>query len=326
MNAQAPCRIALAALLLALTACDELPVAPETGTTEATPLFGKITFERCKPHVNAEEPGPNRELLAIAPEQRVFVDLGANRVDGRFSSQLLVRAEDSACGGAALEVEVTDETGNADVLVIIMEFTGATASIEDGRTQVEFHGVAETCSQRDGRCETVSMSGSVREQPIDDDPIWQFHGPVGTTTFPAQTAFAAPGGADRGSVRGDFPMQEVQQIRPTRGAAGRHGFEARFDVGSSGAASGGIQIWDISDLDNRAVATIDHGRFVVRPDGGIIVWLSGVLRFDVDGRTEERSFAATVRKTPIEDDPIWQFHSGDVYSNSFPAGGELTRF
>jgi hypothetical protein len=327
MHTQAPCRMALATLLLGLSACGEMPMAPESGATEVMPRFGKITFERCKPHVNAEEPGPNRELLAIAPEQRVFVDLGGRRVEGRFSSQLLVRAAEGACGGAALEVEVTDEAGGADILVIIMEFTGARASIEDGRTQVEFDGVAEICRESEARCETVSMTGSVGEQPIDDDPIWQFHGPVGTTTFPARTAFVAPGGDDRGSVRGDFPMQEVQQSRPTRGETGRHAFEARFEVGSSGAAWGGVRIWDISDLDNPTFEfSVEEGRFAARPDGTIIVWLSGVLRFDLDGRIEERSFAATVRKTPIDDDPIWQFHSGDVYSNSFPASGELTRF
>jgi hypothetical protein len=121
----------------------------------------------------------------------------------------------------------------------------------------------------------------------------------------------------------------AQQIRPTRGETERHGFEAHFEGGSAGTAPGGVRIWNTSDLDNpvpRIEFTFDQGRFIVRPEGGVIVWLSGMLRIDVGGRIEERSFAATVRKTPIDDDPIRQFHSGEVYSNSFPASGELTRF
>jgi hypothetical protein len=331
MKTETPIRITLATLLLTLAGCDAAPVAPGPGVAETVPLHGKLEndwFLRCKPHVNvnAEEPGPTLELVAIAPDQRVDVDLGEYQAEGRFRGQLLVGADGSACGEASLEVELAYEVGGARIIVIVVGFTGATVRVEDGRRHIAFEAVAEICHERGDECETGAMTGSVGEVPVNDDPVWQFHGPgVYAPTFPARTRFATPGGEERGSVRGSFPLQEVEELEPRRSDSPPFLFEAEFEVGSAGSASGGIRVWDISDLANPQLRfTVHQGRFAASPDGVVLVWLSGILAVAVDGRVEERAFAATVRQSSVNDDPVWQFHGPGVYSKSFPASGELT--
>jgi hypothetical protein len=328
MKTRAGVPITFATLLLALAGCDGAPFAPGPGIDEAVPQFAKLEFERCKPHVNAEEPDPTLELVANAPDQRVDVVLGDDQTEGRFRSNLLVWAGGSACGQASLEYELRYETGGVGIIVIVIAFTDATVRVEGGRTRVAFEGVAEICPERKGDCETVNMTGSVVEE-IDDDPIWQFHGPGHhQVSFPAETNFVTPGLDKRASLRGFFPLQEVD-VRVARGEGGAHRFEAEFEVGSGGTASGSWQVWDISDPDNQQIRfgfTVREGRFAVGVGGRVLVWLSGTLDV-VDGRTvEAASFVATVSQRPIDDDPIWQFHAGGVYDGSFPASGELTVF
>jgi hypothetical protein len=329
MKTHARTMLMVAPLLLAVAGCDGSTVAPDPVAPDAVPLYGKAIWHWCKPHlaVNAEEPDRTLQLVAIAPDQRVDVDLGDHETEGRFGSQLLVWADGSACGQASLEFAIRDETGSAEIIVIVIAFTEATARVEDGRTRVDFTGMVEICPERGEECEILPMTGSVGEQPIDDDPIWQFHGPgVYTPSVPARTRFVAPGSDDSRSVHGSFPLQEVEELRPRSGASRPLLFEAEFEVGPAGTATGRGLLLDITDPANPQIQigfTIREGRFAVGPNGVVLVWLSGILDV-VDGRTvDPASFVATVSQQRIDDDPIWQFHAGDVYSNSFPVRGDL---
>jgi len=304
----------------------ETPTAlvAEAGIQVSSHSFPKPVFKPCKPHLNDEERGPPLELVVVAPDQSVEVDLGDHRrADGRFRSQLLVGVDGEACGQAQLEFEEPYDEGGTGILVYLIHFSGATLRAAGGLRVVEFDGVAEVCSEREGEeCETVPMTGTVSEQPNDDEPIWQLHG-GGAYSFSAQTRFITPGGDDRGSVRGSFPEQTAE-VRAPRGEGGLHIFQADFWIEADGTASGGAQLSDITDPAGPALRFhITQGRFAVSPEGVRVVWLSGIVVVVGEGRTEEQRFAATVLQQPTDDEPIWQYHAGGVHGARFPAMGDL---
>lgn len=306
----------LLSLPLALIGCDGTSMAPRLGHGDDEPQFGKAQFTYCKPHVNVNSgtssPRTGPAVIAVAPHQRVDVQLDDDsRAAGDFVGQLLVWEDGAACGQASLELDPDAE------LTLVFSVSEATTSrdVSGGRV-VAFRGTTWLCPTGGQECRAEEMTGTVAEQP--DDPVWQFHGP-GVYTIPARTRFVMPDAPVRSSMSGSFPPQTVDAR--DRGRTGAIGFEADFVVGPDGTATG-FMILDISDPSDPQVFEIDAGRFAVTPRGGMLVWLDGLGRA---ARTDEPvRFAATVSRLSIDDDPIWQFHAGGVYSARFEAAGQMT--
>jgi hypothetical protein len=312
MRIQRCAPVFLAAAFVALAGCDASSLAPGAPGVPA--------------EASPQTLVSHAELILHSHHQRVHVVVeDGDPIEGEFQASILVRSGGQARGEARLVLARGPEEWPHGFLVFI---TGARVSVVDGRTWVELVGHAEVCLEEGEReCGTVEMTGELTHDPNDDEPIWQFHVGGVYSSFSAETRFIAAGGDRRGSVRGSFGDQVVQ-VRAPRGQAGPSGFEADFEVGPDGTALGHIRIFDISDLDNPELGFefhINQGRFAVSPDGGVIVWVSGILEVVVGGRTEEAgSFRGTVSTRPNDDDPIWQLHGGGVYSGSFEAEGEMT--
>jgi hypothetical protein len=187
MNIPRSLPVFLTAGLLALVACDSVPLEPAgedvlaIGTADAVPMCCKEKFERKKPHLNI-----------VTPYQLVLFDLGDGRhAEGSFRAQMLV-PEDGAFETPRLGLRNLARVVYDDFQIDIT-FTDATAREVDGRASVvAFAGVVQVCPER-GECRTEEMTGEVR-QGVDGYATWRFDFGDLELDFAARTRFLMPRG------------------------------------------------------------------------------------------------------------------------------------
>jgi hypothetical protein len=171
-RSQAPFSVTLSALtaLAALAACTGDPLATRDAATPPLPAFELV---------------PIVPLLAvISPHSDVMVDFGVGDPDeAEFHAWLLVLENGGARGEAKLNFKQPDN--DAAIVGVVLAFSGANVREADGRITVLFGGKAEVCL-RDGDCETVEMTGEVRQEGVNDDPV-----PAGAFVMHSITHFDA---------------------------------------------------------------------------------------------------------------------------------------